>query len=165
MIKVLSENDCSFKKEVKFIGLNGEKFGNVSFKEALDKSKENKVQLALMSDGDIPVVKLVDVGKILFEQKKNKKKNKQSIQKIKEIKFGLNVGEHDFNIKVNHIKDFIESNYKVKVTLQLFGREIQRENYAMEFFEKIQQKINEFAKTDEKPKLNGKLISVYYVKK
>jgi translation initiation factor IF-3 len=163
MIKVLAENDYDFSKKVRLIAENGEN-SIVSFKEALIASENKNLQLALMSESDIPVVKIVDMGKILFEQKKNLKKNKKA-QSNKEIKFKFNITEHDLNIKLKKFKELIEDDCKVRLTLELFGREIQMADHALEIYNNIKQKIEEFSKTEDKIQLIGRNISASFVKK
>lgn len=163
MIKVLSENDFDKSRSVRFIDEKGVNY-IISFREALNICESKNLQLGLMSESDIPVVKIVDVGKILFEQKKNMKKNKKA-QKNKEIKFKLNVSEHDLNIKLKKFKELIEEGCKVKLMLELYGREIQMSDHAIEMFNKIKEQVEEYSKTDDKVQLIGRNISASFVKK
>lgn len=83
---------------------------------------------------NLEIVKLVDMQKFLYEQKKakreNEKKQKAKIQKVKEIRFHLNIAENDIKTKVRKIKDFVNENCKVKITLELRGRESEMMEFA-----------------------------------
>ena len=90
---------------------------------------------------NLEIVKLVNMQKFLYEQKKAKKdqekKQKASQQKMKEIKFHMNIAENDLNTKVDHVKKFLEENCKVKIVLELRGREVGMKDYAKEIWNKI----------------------------
>lgn len=90
---------------------------------------------------NLEIVKLVDMQKFLYEQKKAKKeqekKQKAAIQKVKEIKFHMNIAENDLNVKVDHVKRFLDENCKVKIILELRGREVGMKDYAKEIWNKI----------------------------
>lgn len=96
----------------------------------------------------LEIVKLVDMQKFLYEQKKAKKdsekKQKASQQKQKEIKFHVNIADNDLNTKVEHIKKFIADNCKVKIVLELRGREVGMKDFAEEVWKKIIENFNGF---------------------
>ena len=79
--------------------------------------------------------------KFLYEQKKAKKeqekKQKAAMQKVKEIKFHMNIADNDLNVKVDHVKKFLDENCKVKIILELRGREAGMKDYAKEIWNKI----------------------------
>ena len=90
---------------------------------------------------NLEIVKLIDMQKFLYERKKAKKdqekKQKASAQKMKEIKFHLNIAENDMKTKVEHVKKFLNENCKVKIVLELRGREIDMKDYAKEIWSNI----------------------------
>lgn len=96
----------------------------------------------------LEIVKLVDMQKFLYEQKKAKKdqekKQKASQQKQKEIKFHVNIADNDLNTKVEHVKKFIADNCKVKIVLELRGREVGMKEYAEDIWNKILENFNGF---------------------
>ena len=96
----------------------------------------------------LEIVKLVDMQKFLYEQKKAKKdsekKQKASQQKQKEIKFHVNIADNDLNTKVEHVKKFIADNCKVKIVLELRGREAGMKDFAEEVWKKILENFNGF---------------------
>lgn len=162
-MKILDKNDCSYST-VNLINENGEKLGVVSFLNAVKIAQ--KMDLALVNERmNPPIVKIVNYGKILYEQKKNLKKQRTNIVKNKEVKFGLNIAENDYNVKINKIKDFIEDGDRVKVTLFLKGREVSFQEIAFDFMNTVVNDISAFANTNDKIKLVGNCISLNFTKK
>ena len=102
IINILTENDVTLE-EVKLIDENGNQMGQISMKEAFLTAKDRKLDLAIVAESNgLKIAKIVNYGKILYEQKKAKK-NQKAATKLKEIKFGMNCGEHDYQIKINKI--------------------------------------------------------------
>lgn len=93
------------------------------------------------------------------------KKQRSNIIKNKEVKFGLNIAENDYKIKINKIKDFIEDGDRVKVTLFLRGREVAFEDIAIDFMKRVFDDVIQFANTTDKIKLVGNCISLNFTKK
>ena len=162
-MKILSKNDYNYRM-VNLINENGEKIGVVGFEKAVELS--NNLDLALVNEKmNPPIVKIVNYGKILYEQKKNQKKQKSNVIKNKEVKFGLNIAANDYHIKINKIKEFIKDGDRVKVTLFLKGRELSYEELAIDFMNKVMNDVNQFAITTDKIKLIGNTISLNYISK
>lgn len=163
-INIITENDVTFE-EVKLIDENGNQMGIFTIKDAYMIAQEKKLDLAIVSEKeDIKIARIVNYGKLLYEQKKKKKNNTKSIQKVKEIKFGLNVGEHDYNIKINKIKELLNDGDKVRVYLVLKGREIDYYEMAESFMQKVVNDLTEFGKTEDKIKLEGRNIILNFIK-
>jgi len=118
-------------------------------KLAQDKGRE----VLIVNDSNEPIiVKLIDKQKYLYDQKKAKKdqekRQKASAQKQKEIKFHLNIASNDLNTKVNHIKEFLEKNSKIKVTVEMRGREVDMKSMARDLMDKI---ISNFTENTVEP--------------
>lgn len=165
LLKIITEMElASSNEEVKLIDENGTPMGVFSLSEAYKKALEQKLDLAIVSETTSPkIAKIVNYGKILYEEKKAKKRQK-SAMKVKEIKFGLTVGEHDYQIKINKIKELLEHDCKVRVFIVLKGREIDRPEFAFEFAEKVISDLSIYGKTDDKPELIGSNIILNFVK-
>ncbi len=73
-----------------------------------------------------PIMRIASYEKLIYEMKKNAKKNKQTTKPVKEIQLSVNISEHDLQTKANYAKRFIEDGSKVKVTLTMKGRELSR---------------------------------------
>ena len=121
---------------------------------------------------DVPVVKIMDYGKILYEKKKKRaeaKKHQKTIQ-IKEVKMRPKIGEHDYQTKIKQAIQFLKSGKRVKITLSFRGREMVTKNErGGELFDKIEKSFEEYGLAQqlirEKDARMGKLWSrIYYIK-
>ena len=159
----MTENEVTLEK-VRLIDENGNQMGVFSMKEAFQMALDRKLDLAIVSETSVPkIAKIVNYGKILYEQKKAKKNQKSAI-KLKEIKFGMNVGEHDYQIKMNKITELLNEGDKVRVYLVLKGREVDYFNLASEFMERVIADLKGVGKTEDKIKLEGKNIILNFVR-
>lgn len=107
---------------------------------------------------DPPVCKIIDYSKFKYEQKKKQKEIKAKAQKtvVKEIRFGPNTDDHDFNFKLNHAKKFLEEGSKVKAYVHFVGRTIVFKERGEILLLKFAQALEEEAKVEQLPKLEGK---------
>jgi translation initiation factor IF-3 len=97
----------------------------ISLSDALDIAEDeglDVVEVSSNGENGIPVCKMIDYGKMMYQQRK-KKKNQKQIQHVKEIKYNLNIGSHDLGIRHTKILKFLSKKYTVKYTLELNGRE------------------------------------------
>lgn len=136
--------------------------GDISFKEALSKAVSQGLDLVEISPHTTPpVCKILDFSRFKYESKKKQQesKKKQKKHSLKEIKFKVNIGQNDFDVKFNKIKEFLESGDKVKVSLMFKGREIVHKDKGLEIFDKILANLGEeLAKVDSEPKMEGRQI-------
>ncbi|MGC0371316.1 MAG: hypothetical protein DGJ47_000002 [Rickettsiaceae bacterium] len=134
--------------------------GIVPLAEALTKAVNVGLDLVEMSpNAKPPVCKILDFSRYKYDAKKKmqESKKKQKKHSLKEMKFKVNIGQGDFDVKINKIKKFLESGDKVKVCLIFKGREIvYKDKTGKEMFEKILGSIGELAKIDAEPKMEGK---------
>lgn len=105
-----------------------------------------------------PVCKIIDYKKFLFEQKKKQKelKSKQSKVTIKEIRFGPNTEDHDFNFKLNHAKGFLQEGAKVKAYVFFKGRTIVFKDRGSILLLRFAQELEDYGVIEQLPKLEGK---------
>lgn len=140
----------------------------MAFNKAMNLANERGYDLILISSGDIPVTKIADYSKMLYEQKKKEKENKknQNTPKLKEIDFGLNIGNADFNTKIKKVREFLLDKDNVKLVVKM-DRRIATNNSQMgyDFMNKILNELNNDAICQNKPKLIGNLISVVVISK
>ena len=111
------------------IGHDGEQFGIVSLEVALQKSQDIGLDLMEVSpNAKPPVCKILDHGKLKYEEKKKQQinKKKQHVIKLKEIRLRPRIEEHDLMTKLNHGRKFLSEGAKLKVTLMFRGRELAR---------------------------------------
>jgi len=110
-----------------------------------------------------PVCKITDFQKFLYEQKKKEKelKNKSSKVVVKEIRFGPNTDEHDYNFKLNHAKKFLQDGAKVKAFVFFKGRSIIFKDKGEILLLRLAQDLEEYGKVEKMPKLEGKRMTMY----
>lgn len=137
--------------------------GIVPLEEALKAAAEQELDLVEVSpNAKPPVCKVLDYRKFLYEQKKKAKELKatQKTTDIKEIRFGPNTDEHDVNFKLKHATKFIEDGHKVRAYVFFRGRSIvfkeRGELLLLQFAEKLQ----EVAKLEQMPKMEGKKMII-----
>ena len=111
---------------------------------------------------DPPVCKIIDYSKFKYEQKKKQKEIKAKAQKtvVKEIRFGPNTDDHDFEFKLKHAKGFLEDGAKVKAYVHFVGRSIVFKDRGEVLLLRFAQELEELGKVEEMPKLMGKRMIV-----
>jgi len=162
-------------ESVQLITQDGENIGNISRAQALRQAEEAGLDLVLIAqsgkDG-IPVVKIMDFGKVLYEKKKKtlEAKKHQKVIQIKEIKMSPKIGEHDYQTKIKQAVQFLTTGKRVKITLSFRGREIAtKEARGSELFSKIEKSFEEHDwahnLVQEQDSKMGKMWSrIYYLK-
>ncbi|MDD9950759.1 MAG: translation initiation factor IF-3 [Zetaproteobacteria bacterium] len=109
----------------------------IHIREALTQAEDQGLDLVLVSmDAKPPVVRIQDFKKIEYEKKKAKKANKPT-NALKELKFKVNISDHDLEVKIDKIKHFLEKGAKVKIMVQLKGRERENPQRAYDLLNRI----------------------------
>lgn len=99
----------------------------VTMSEARKIAEDMELDLVeIQGKSDVPIVKVCNYEKMLYELKKAAKKNKQHVKPLKEIQLSVNIAKHDLETKANNAKRFIEDGSRVRVTLAMKGRELSR---------------------------------------
>lgn len=145
------------------IGNDGEMLGVFSIQSALLKAREENLDLVEISPHLIPpVCKVMDYGKHCYTQQKkmNEAKKKQKVVHIKEIKMKLNIADGDYQVKLRQCQKFLSDGDKVKVSLMFKGREITHKELGFKLMNKFISDVNQIAKIDSAPKLEGKNIGM-----
>ncbi len=127
--------------------------------KALQLASELELDLVEISpNADPPVCKVIDYKKFLYEQKKKQKEIKAKAQKVvvKEIRFGPNTDDHDFNFKLKHAEKFIDEGAKVKAYVFFKGRSILFKDQGQILLLKLAQALEETATVESMPKMEGK---------
>lgn len=149
--------------KVLLIDENGEKQGVVLIETALDAARAASLDLVEVSPNqDIPVCKILDYGKLKFEERKkrNAARKKQKSTDLKEIKMRPNIDTHDYEVKARSMTRFFEGGDKVKVTLRFRGREMAHQHLGMELLKRVQEDFDEIAKVELEPKLEGRQMTM-----
>lgn len=147
--------------KVRLIDASGEMIGVVDLREALQQAATANLDLVEISpNAEPPVCKILDFNRYKYDAKKRSQdaKKKQVKISVKEMKFKVNIGPGDFDVKLNKIRKFIENGDKVKVSLWFKGREIIHKDKGHELFARIIETLGDTIKLDQEPKMEGKQI-------
>lgn len=165
--EVLLNGDINFK-EVRCVGDNGEVYGIISSKEALNIAQNLGLDLVLISaSAKPPVCKVMDYNKFRYQNEKKIKeaKKKQKQIEIKEIKLSTQIAQNDINYKVKHAREFIEANKHVKFKVVLKGRESQNSKAGLDVLLRVQTMMEDLANPEKEPKTEGRFVSWMFVPK
>jgi len=127
--------------------------------EAIRMAEERNLDLVeIAPNADPPVCKIIDYSKFLYDQKKKQKELKSKQQKVvvKEIRFGPNTDEHDFEFKLNHARKFLEEGSKVKAYVFFKGRTIVFKERGELLLLKFAKELSDLGAVEQLPKLEGK---------
>ena len=145
--------------KVRVIDENGENLGVMLTAEAMEQAADVGLDLVEVSPGaDPPVCKFLDVGKFKYEAQKkaNLARKTQKTQEIKEIKMRPNIDDHDYEVKMRKVRDFIGDGDKVKVTLRFRGRELAHGELGMRLLQRVQGDVGEISKVEQHPRMEGR---------
>ena len=146
------------------VGDNIDEPGIYSVPEALKIADELELDLVEISPkADPPVCKITDYQKFLYQQKKKQKERKAKAVKlvVKEIRFGPNTDEHDYNFKLKHATKFLEEGAKLKAYVFFKGRSILYKEKGEIILLRLAQDLEEVGKVDQMPKLEGKRMIMF----
>lgn len=141
------------------VGDNIEEQGVYPLSEALKMAEKLELDLVEISpNADPPVCKIIDYQKYLYQQKKKAKEQKSNASKvvIKEIRFGPNTDEHDFQFKLKHAISFLQEGSKVKAYVFFRGRSILFSEQGEKLLLRFALELEEYGKAEQMPKLEGK---------
>ncbi len=137
----------------------------MSIDEALKIADNMNLDLVEISpNADPPVCKIIDYQKFLYQQKKKQKEMKSKATKVvvKEIRFGPNTDEHDFNFKLKHAKSFLEDGAKVKAYVFFKGRSILFKDKGEVLLLRLATELEDYGKVEQMPKLEGKRMIMFF---
>lgn len=137
-------------------------------RHALDMAREQGVDLVEISpNAQPPVCRLIDYSKFLYQQKKHAKemKAKQVKVEVKEIRFGPQTDEHDYNFKLKHAQEFLSEGNKVRAYVFFRGRSILFKEQGEVLLLRFANDLEEYAKVEQLPKLDGKKMFLYLAPK
>jgi len=149
--------------KVRLIGPDGKQIGVVSLREALRRAEEANLDLVEISPNiDPPVCRILDFSKYYFEKEKKAReaRKRQHEVEVKEIKFGPNTEEHDFNFKLTNATKFLKQHNKVKFTVRFRGRQMAHKELGYKVLEKVKAEISHIADVDSEPVSDRNLLSM-----
>ena len=141
---------------------DGKQLGVMSSREAYMLAQEQELDLVEISPGaNPPVCKIVDWGKFNYQKTKQAQKNRQNnkIFEMKQMRFGLKIGDHDLGVKMKKVTGFLEAGHKVKITLFFRGRELAHKDIGFKLAERVIESFGDTIAVDQNPQLTGKQLS------
>jgi translation initiation factor IF-3 len=148
-------------REVRVIDDEGEQLGILPPFEALKIARSKNLDLVEISPtAQPPVCRIMDYGKFLYQQEKKEreaKKNQKTIT-VKEVKFRINVDEHDYQTKKNHVLRFLDEGDKVKATIFFRGREMTRQSLGRQILERLIKDVEEKGIVEFRPRQEGNTL-------
>ncbi|MBR4238925.1 MAG: translation initiation factor IF-3 [Prevotella sp.] len=159
-------NEQIHVREVRIVGDGGSEV--VPTRQALDMARQQGVDLVEISpNAQPPVCRLIDYSKFLYQQKKHQKemKAKQVKVEVKEIRFGPQTDEHDYQFKLKHAKEFLEEGNKVRAYVFFRGRSILFKEQGEVLLLRFANDLEEYGKVEQLPKLEGKKMFLYMAPK
>ncbi len=146
-------------KEVRVIGSDGSQAGVMPLSQAIAKAEEDGLDLVLISqDANPPVCRIADLGKLRYEQAKKEKQSRKPSKagQLKEIKMSPKISIHDFQVKAEHAKEFLQKGYKVKGTIFFRGREMTHPDIGRRLLAQLLEALIEFGKAEGNPSFEGR---------
>ncbi len=153
---------------VRLIDSDGSMIGVVPISEARQRAEERDLDLVLISpQAEVPVCKILDYGKFMFEQAKREKENKknQHITEVKEIGLKLRTEEHDLEVKIRNAIRFLKDGDRVKVILKFRGREMTYTSQGYAVMKQFADACQEFGQVDRDPKVEGRNMVMFLAPK
>ena len=149
--------------EVRLIDNEGGLIGIMSSDEALKIAYQKNLDMVLIAPtAKPPVCKIMDYNKYVFDMAKKERENRknQTVVNIQEVRLGLGIGEHDFQVKVKGALKFLKDGDKVKVTVRFGGREMNHTGDGEVLIDRFADAVSELGIMEKRPKLEGKRMSV-----
>ncbi|MCR5758760.1 MAG: translation initiation factor IF-3 [Bacteroidales bacterium] len=159
----LAINNQIHAPQVRLVGDNIPEPGIYPISKALAMADEMELDLVEISaKADPPVCKILDYQKYSYQQKKRAKEMKANSTKvvIKEIRFGPNTDEHDFQFKLKHAQEFLQEGSKVKATIFFRGRSIMFKDQGEKQLLRFAVELEEFGRAETMPTLEGKRMNI-----
>lgn len=154
-------NDRIRAPKVRVVMADGQQLGVMGSREALAKAQSLGLDLVeIAGQVDPPVCKIIDYGKFKYEQAKLKKQKSKSATRMKEVKFRVGTGQHDYNIKLGRAEGFLDTNHKCRFVLQFKGRENAHKELGFVVLNRIIEDLKTMAQVDQPPRLNGRAVAM-----
>lgn len=153
-------------KEVRLIGAEGEQMGIVLTQDAMQKARESGLDLVeVASQANPPVCRIMDYSKYKYEQEKKAKEARkhQKIIHLKEIKIKPCIEEHDYQVKLYHLKRFLNRGDRAKLTMVFRGREMSHIEIGRKVIDRMISDLIEVGEVEKGPTRDGRNIMVFFV--
>jgi translation initiation factor IF-3 len=107
-----------------------------------------------------PVCKIVALGKFRYDISKHERDKRPAGAKLKELKFRVNIDDHDYLTKIRHGEEFLDRGNKVRVQLQFRGREMAHQELGMQLMEKVRDDLSSMSQVEMEPKIAGRNVTM-----
>ncbi len=148
---------------VRVVDDSGDQVGVVPVPEALQMARERNLDLVEVApNAKPPVCRIMDYGRYKYEFSKRQRKARQKAHqsRLKEVKMGVKIGDHDFMVKVNRARAFLEKRDKVKFTVRFRGREIQHKDLGELLLRRVQSELEDIGVVESNIRQEGRLLSM-----
>src|SRR3954449_1850810 len=143
------------------LGSTGEQLGIMKLSDALRKAQGLELDLVEVAPtANPPVCKIVALGKFRYDISKQDKDKKPSGARLKEIKFRVNIDDHDYLTKIRHGEEFLDRGNKVRVQLQFRGREMAHQEFGMQLMHKVKEDLAGMSQVEMEPKMTGRNVTM-----
>ncbi|WP_345947254.1 translation initiation factor IF-3 [Natroniella acetigena] len=164
----LKVNDRIRAREIRVVDNEGEQVGVMPLKKGISIAREKGLDLVQVApNAKPPVCKIMDYGKYKYEQAKKAKeaKKNQNVMKTKEVQMSVKIEEHDFNVKVDMAKRFLNNKDKVKVRIRFRGREITHKELGYELMDKLAEEVKDLGRVSSKASMEGRNMIMFITPK
>jgi translation initiation factor IF-3 len=154
-------NDRIRVPEVRVIGSDGSQLGILEIKQALRTAEDQGLDLVeIAPEAQPPVCKIIDYGKFIYAQEKKlrESRKKQHQTRVKEMRFGPQMAEHDYQFKLNLVKDFLTNRDKVKISMRFRGRQMNHIDLGRKLMERFVQDVTPLATVESQPRMEGRVM-------
>ncbi len=151
-------------KEIRLISNTGEQLGIMSARDAQKIADDKNLDLVKISpNAKPPVCKIMDYSKYKFDLAKKEKeaKKKQKVIETKEVRLSPSIDTHDVETKVKNAIKFLKAGNKVKVSIRFRGREMSRQDAAIEIMKNFAEKVSEFGQIEKEPKMEARIMAMF----
>lgn len=158
-MKYVRVNDRIGAKTVRVIGPEGEQLGIFPTEKALSKAEEFDLDLVEVApQAKPPVCRIIDFTKYKYEQKKRERevKKHQKQSQLKEVRLSPRIGNHDYEVKLRHIREFLEKKHKVRIRMFFRGREITHKDIGNRLIQRLLEDVSKIGKVDRDAHMLGK---------
>ncbi len=162
----LRVNEKIRAREIRLVDNDGEQIGVMPLKKGMTIAEEKGLDLVEVApQAKPPVCKVMDYGKYKYEQAKKAKeaKKNQNVMKTKEVQMSVKIEEHDFNVKLDMARRFLNNKNKVKVRIRFRGREIAHKEIGYDLMEKFAEELEDLGRVSSKPQMEGRHMLMFIV--
>ena len=149
--------------EVRLIDHTGQNVGVVTTEDAMARAIAAGLDLVEISpDASPPVAKILDYGKFKYQEQKKQAeaRKRQKVVEMKEIKMRPSIDDHDYDVKMRAMHRFLGEGDKVKVTMRFRGREMVHQELGLKVLERVRGQLDEVAKVEQMPRLEGRQMTM-----